>query len=162
MVTLCRCAQVSRVSLCSQGVCVCVRDCICLSVCFTCVYVVHPRKNLTLIVCFFLPALSPGMFSRWTAATGNESTSLTFRGTSRWVNGASFPFTPHSSSVIALDQGVDANTEGWVGCFCCRAEWWRTSQSDAGGSLGSWVCGAAWAWVIAPWGETATSYKPYV
>lgn len=55
-------------------------------VCVLCVYVVCLKKILTLNVCFSLPALSPGMFWPWMAATGNESTSLTFRGTLRWVN----------------------------------------------------------------------------
>lgn len=31
------------------------------------------------------PTLSPGMFWPWTAATGNELTFLTFRGTLRWL-----------------------------------------------------------------------------
>lgn len=59
-------------------------------------YVVCLRRTLLLNVYFSLPALSPGMFWPWMAATGSELTSLTFRGTLRWINKLAAYFCLHT------------------------------------------------------------------
>lgn len=105
MVTLCRCAQVSRVSLCSQRVYSCVWDCV-LAVLLVCVWVLYIWDKSGSQRCEFShPTLSPGMFWPWTAATGNELTFSTFRGTLRWLK--------HLAAFLFF----------WTWLLTCPAEW---------------------------------------
>lgn len=77
--------------------------------------------------CLSLSTLSPGTFWPWTAATGSASTSLTSRGTSRYVDGNFYhPF----KSAVSASPSSRLNPLR----FCRRAEWWRTSQSAAAAS----------------------------
>ena len=72
VVTLCRCAQVSRVSLCSWDL-----------------YENYDKlltPDTLPSLPQFVPSLSPGTFLPWMAAIGKGLTSLTSRGTLRWVS----------------------------------------------------------------------------
>lgn len=85
--TLSLCPGLTGESVFIRCECACVRDCVYLSVWFlVCVCGMFEKEGLTLNVCFFLPAVSPGMSWPWMVATGNELTFLTFRGTLRWVS----------------------------------------------------------------------------
>lgn len=113
VVTLCRCAQVSRVSARPR-------------------HRLRAQRRVLLFVCaksvrFSLSALSPGTFWPWTAATGSASTSLTSSGTLRFVS-------VHCCHTFEAAVSLLASPRLSPLCWCRRAEWWRTSPSAAAAS----------------------------